>query len=172
MTPVKRTEIVASLEQSREDFLGVTSGVPESLAGVRPQPDRWSVIECVEHIIIVEERFRGRLEHAPEAPPADRDKEAMLAARVVDRSTRAQAPEPVQPVGRFTTLEEALAEFQAVRSRTVQFAEDHADDIYSFAATHPYFGPLNGVEALTILAAHSRRHGAQIREVRAALEQQ
>jgi len=53
---------------------------------------------------------------------------------------------------------------------TLQFARERAADLYMIASVHPAFGPLNGVEALMIIAGHAQRHAEQIREVRAALE--
>jgi DinB family protein len=172
MAPTDRSEIIDILEKSREEFQAAAGGIPESLAKTRPEVGRWSVLECVEHVATVEEIFLKRLaggEHT-EAPPEDKRKEVALAARVVDRSTRRQAPEAILPKGRFTSLADGLEQFHAARGRTVQFARERAADLYTLASAHPVFGPLNGVEALTIIAAHARRHAEQIREVRAALE--
>jgi hypothetical protein len=97
-------------------------------------------------------------------------KEEALAARFVDRTTKRQAPEAVLPKGRFTSLAEGLKQFQSARDCTVQFARERAADLYTLASVHPAFGPLNGMEALMIIAGHARRHAEQIREVRTALE--
>jgi hypothetical protein len=82
-----------------------------------------------------------------------------------------QAPEAVLPGGRFTTLAQALEQFNAGRTRSIQFAEDRCDELYFLASEHPRFGPVNGVELLIIIAGHCRRHAEQIRETRAALGQ-
>jgi hypothetical protein len=172
MSPAERTEIIDMLEKSREDFRAAVAGVSESLAKTRPEADRWSVLDCVEHVATVEEMFLKRLASGEytEAPPEDTAKEASLAARIVDRSSRRQAPETVLPKGRYTSLAEGLEQFDAARRRSLQFARDRATDLYSLASAHPVFGPLNGVEALIIIASHSRRHAEQIREARAAIE--
>jgi len=172
MSPAERIEIVEMLEKSREDFRAAVAGVSESLAATRPETDRWSVPECVEHVATVEEMFLKRLasgEHT-EATPEDRAKEVSLAARIVDRSSRRQAPETVLPKGRFTSLAEGLEQFEGARGRSLEFARERAADLYTLASMHPAFGPLNGVEALIIIASHSRRHAEQIREARAAIE--
>jgi hypothetical protein len=77
----------------------------------------------------------------------------------------------VVPSGRFTTLAQALEEFNSGRTRSVQFAEERSEDLYCLAAEHPRFGAVNGVELLIIAAGHSRRHAEQIKETRAALKQ-
>jgi hypothetical protein len=171
MAPKERSEIVNALEQSREFLVTAAAGVPESQAGTKPEPGRWSVVDCVEHVTTVEEIFLDRLKNAERlaALNIDKQKEADLAARVVNRETRIQAPEMIHPKGRFTTLAQALEGFNAARKQTIQFAEDKGEDLYWLAAAHPRFGSMNGNEVMVIIAAHARRHAAQIREVQATL---
>jgi DinB superfamily len=173
MAPQEKTEIVQNLEQSREEFFATVAGVTEEQALLNPEPGRWSVLECVEHVALVEDRFYGWLQKAQklEAARISKEKESDLMVRVPDRSVKAKSPEAVVPIGRFATLAQALDHFTAARARSVQFAEERCDDLYYLAAEHPRFGPVNGVELLIIAAGHSRRHGEQIREARAALTQ-
>ncbi len=173
MAPQEKTEIVQNLERSRQEFLAAVEGVSEELARVPPGPDRWSVLDCVEHVAFVEDRFLGWLNNAKrlDAPRINKENESGLMGRVPDRSTRVQAPEPVKPTGRYATLEEALKQFEINRARSIAFAQDRCDDLYCLASEHPRFGPVNGVELLIIIAGHSRRHTEQIREIRAALAQ-
>ncbi|HUI77336.1 MAG TPA: DinB family protein [Bryobacteraceae bacterium] len=171
MAPGERSEIVQILEDSRKVFTDAAAGVSEAQAKTNPAEGRWSVLQCVEHVTIVEERFLGFLESAGrlDSPAIDAKKEAELLALVADRSARAQAPEPVQPTGRYPTLAEAMQGFNAVRGRTIAFATGRAGDLHTLACEHRRFGPLNGREMLVVIAAHARRHAEQMREVHAAL---
>jgi len=164
-------EIVQVLELSREEVIAAVQGIPDSQASARLDPDRWSVLECLEHICAVEERFLGRLKTAErlEESHIDPEREAKLAAMVVNRTVRAKAPEPVVPTGKFSSVTEALDYFNAGRSRTVAFAQERGADLYLLAAAHPRFGPLNGSELMLIIAGHARRHAQQIREITADL---
>jgi DinB superfamily len=161
------------LEASRQEFLAASAGLTEAQACTRPEEGRWSVCECVEHVAIVEERFLGFLENGERAgsPVIDPQKEANLIDRVPDRTERVQAPEMVHPSGRFATLADAIAAFSAIRARSIRFAQERASDLSSLGWTHPRFGALNGREVLILMAGHCRRHAAQIREVRAAVEE-
>ena len=69
MSPQPEDEMVVVLKESAEEFIAATV-MPEALAGVRPAEGHWSVIECVEHVATVEERFLARLQPAEGAPPA------------------------------------------------------------------------------------------------------
>jgi hypothetical protein len=173
MAPQEQSEIVQYLERSRGEFLAAVAGLTESQAKAHPNPERWSVLDCVEHVTLVEERFLGFLNAAEkrDSPCVDKDKEGRLIVGFVDRSTRLKAPEAVLPTGRFSTLEEALDRFNANRARSIHFAEDRCDELYCLASAHPRLGPMNGAEFLILIGSHARRHAEQIREARVALEQ-
>ncbi len=171
MAPETQSEICRTLEDSRRELEDAAGGVSEAQAKINPAEGRWSVLDCVEHVTSVEERFLERLEQAERLPEprADKRKEADLMARVPDRSTRVKAPEMLEPSARFATLAEGLAQFNAVRARSIRFAEEQAADLSCLAMEHRRFGPVNGTEMLIIIAGHARRHAEQIREIRAEL---
>lgn len=165
--------IAELLEAGRTDFCSSVDGLSDETAAYKPAPDRWSVLDCMEHVVTVEYRFLGWLEQAaalPEPQP-NAAKEAELTAKVTDRSVKANAPEAVHPTGKFTSVAQALAAFNEARDKAMLAASVPVADLYSKTATHPRFGPVNGTELLTILAGHARRHAAQIRETREALGQ-
>ena len=170
MAPQEQSEILQCLKDSRAEFHAAADGVSETQATMRPAEGRWSILDCVEHIVIAEGRFLGWLQNplADPAPPMDKQKEAKLLLGVASREQRAQAPEPVRPTGRFATLAEALEQFDAARSNSIRFAESTGAGLYSLAAKHVFFGPINGAEVMVLMAAHCRRHAAQIREIRAS----
>src|SRR5215471_15741515 len=171
MSPQDRIEIVPMLEDSRQEFLAAVGTVSEEQAVAKPDPNRWSVLECVEHVTFVEDRFLKRLETAPrlDAPRVDKDKEADLAQRVPNRTVRAEAPELARPTGRFRSLAQAMQQFNSNRDATIRFAKDRAAELYWLSLEHPRFGAVNGSEFMVIIAGHARRHAAQIREAKTAL---
>jgi uncharacterized damage-inducible protein DinB len=165
MTP--GADLTALLESSRRDLLAALENISDDQARARPAPERWSVLECVEHVVVVEQRFQGWIEEAQrlEQPQKDLAKAAELLARVQDRSVRAEAPAPVRPVGRFETVAQARALFNRVRDRSVRLAQERGEELYSLLTDqHRRFGPMNGVELMHLIAGHSSRHAAQIRE--------
>ncbi len=171
MSPQSAANVTELLEQSRQEFTEAVAGVSDAQAAVKPDAARWSVLECVEHVVLAEERFLKFLDEAArlDAPQVSQQKQAELSSRIRDRSQRAQAPPPVQPTGRYATLAQAMEAFQAVRTRSVHFAQERAGDLDVLNAPHPRFGPVSGREWILIIDGHARRHAAQIREIRAAL---
>jgi hypothetical protein len=158
--------LIELLESGRQDVLDAVDGLTEGDALAKPSPDRWSVLECMEHVVIVEERFQGWLENGPAIPSVPKpENESRLFNMVTDRSSRVTAPEAVVPSGRFLALKEALLAFNAARDRSVSLVKEHGDALYTIGARHGRFGELNGVEVVHLMAGHARRHAAQIREL-------
>jgi hypothetical protein len=166
MAPQEMKDVAGELENARAELVVVVSGLTEEQARTRPAPDRWSVLECLEHVSYVERRFLGMVKESKAGTPAERDaaKESALKARVMDRSSRRTAPEAVHPTGKHGSISDALQEFNSVRDETLRFASEQGVNLLSRSASHPVLGPLNGVEALLLIAGHGRRHTAQMRE--------
>jgi hypothetical protein len=167
MAPQTNAGLIANLRKSRESICEALAGITEEDACRRPGQDRWSALECVEHLTIAEERVLGRLQNGePLAEPIHLpEREARMATDVSDRATRVQAPPAALPTGRFGSMAETLERFCAARGRTLEFIET-APNLRAVQVTHPFFGPVSGYEFVVITASHSLRHAAQIREIR------
>src|ERR1041384_1993557 len=54
MTADERAQVMKWLEESRQQFLAAIDGVNEQQWKWKPAPDRWSVGEVAEHIVLAE----------------------------------------------------------------------------------------------------------------------
>ncbi len=171
MAPHERQEMLESLERSREALLQAVQGVTEEQAARTPAAGRWSILQCVEHVAVVEDYLLGQVvnAHQAEAPLLNEKREALIRARAADRERRVPAPELARPVGRFATLAEATQGFLQVRARTIEFVESSSSDLRCQVTSHPILGTVNCYENLLMIAAHPQRHAGQIAEIRAAL---
>jgi hypothetical protein len=109
------------LRDSETEFLSLTSGLSESQCTYKPAPDRWSVGETAEHIVLAEGLLFSKLQEAMANPP-NTDWEAKTAGKtefiervMPDRSHKAQAPEPIQPHEKWTQAE-TIARYKEVRA--------------------------------------------------------
>jgi uncharacterized protein YjbI with pentapeptide repeats len=163
-------DLIAILEAGRQDFLQATRGIPPQQAFVKPDHKSWSVLECIEHVVTVENRYLGWIENGTAiAPQRDGEKELHLFAMVRNRLTKVEAVEVVHPRGRFESLAAALAEFKVVRDRSVHMLRELDQALYSVGVKHPHFGNINGAELVQLMDGHARRHADQIRETCEAL---
>jgi DinB superfamily len=156
---------ITILEAGRGDFLDATREISAEQACAKPTSKRWSVLECIEHVIAIEERHLSWISNGTEIPARrDFEKEMRLFTTIRSRLTKVEAADVVHPRGRFPTLAAAVAEFKAVRDRSVQLVEECSDALYSIGVEHPYFGRVNGAELIQLIDGHARRHAEQIRE--------
>lgn len=166
-----RQLILKLLAEGRDALCAAAAGVPDDQSKIRPAPDRWSVLDCVEHVAFVEHGLFTLLstQLVPAEPPADRSREAQILRGTTDRSRKFAAPERSHPVGKFPTVAAALEKFRETRARSTEYVE-HCDlDLRAHTAVHPVLGHITAQEFWIILALHPARHAAQIREVRGTL---
>ena len=167
----------AELEKAQQYLAGRRKGVQDAVKGLteaqwkfKPAPDRWSAAEVVEHLALIEDVVLGILEKLPQAPApaAGRDAQqfdAMLLAKVQDRSTKYEAPPQARPAARWTP-DEALEHFLASRARTAELLRSMTG-LRAHVIAHPIFGPMDGYQWILAVAGHSERHTRQILEVMA-----
>jgi hypothetical protein len=165
----ERQELLNELSSGTEVLLEALAGVTDERR--KPAPEGWSILDCVEHVAIVEEYLLARLLEAVDAaaPVGSPERERKLRRFAPTRERRVLAPEMMTPRGRFATVAEALFAFRSNRENTIRYVEDAAGDLRAKTATHPILGPVNCLEMLLIMAAHPRRHAGQIAEVRRAI---
>jgi hypothetical protein len=163
--------VANALDQSSSILKDSLTGISEAEAARKAGPGLWSVLDCVEHLVLAE---RGMLSRAAAADtsnplPVDPAREAQVTSGVANRTVRAESPARARPSGRFSTLAQALEQFDCARSETFAFLREHQSDLALRNASHPLFGSVTGVEMLLIMAGHTCRHAEQIREIRASI---
>jgi hypothetical protein len=149
--------------------------VDDDLARQKPPEGGWSILQCMEHTVESERYLlsRLRISKISETLQENRAREAKIAERAANRARRIEAPGMVHPTGRFSSVEEALSAFDAVRAEVMAWAEDCTDDMRCLVTDHPLFaGPVTCYETLLMMAAHPARHALQILETREKLIKQ
>ncbi len=169
MTPAEREHATKYLEKTRESYLHTARSLSREQLQYKPAPDRWSVAEVLEHIIIVEGRVLGSIEktvqQAPNAPKSA-FKDDFLVSRVATRVDRLKGPEVLMPKGQWPEDQLPL-EFEAVRRRSIEFAGATHAELRRHTFPHPFFGELDCYQWLLLISAHCERHLAQAAEVMA-----
>jgi hypothetical protein len=171
-------EVLARLDTARATLRQAVDQVPPPLQRQRPEPDRWSAAEVVEHLTLVERIFSGRIVNAlnagrsaglaaeahPRAPLPD-----PIEQRMSDRANKRQAPETAHPTGTvdvatgWATLESNHATLRAALAGCDGLA------LSQVTLDHGFFGTMNVYQWIELIAAHEGRHAAQVREIAAAL---
>jgi uncharacterized damage-inducible protein DinB len=168
MQASEKQEMLALLAAGRHALLDAVDGIGEEQASRRPAAGGWSVLECVEHVALVEEYLLARLLEGRTAADTGINpaREGRIAKRAADRTRPVAAPEAVHPTGKYATVRDAVAAFFATRERTIRYLEACDEDLRGKVTTHPLIGTVNCQETLVMMAAHPKRHAEQIREMR------
>jgi hypothetical protein len=165
------------LEQTRNTVIGATKGLTEEQWRFKPAPDRWSIAENLDHIVIVQERVLGpilsQLASAP-APWANRDYKAVDAIVIHQFPTRLAkfpAPEFVRPDDQIVPLE-LLDRLKTNYIRLMDYLEStpglrqHAGEAAPLkAVSNGVYEVMDGYQWVLAAAAHTERHAKQMLEV-------
>ncbi len=174
--PVSTDELTYAidlLESTKIDLHEAVNGLSAEQLTAKPDPERWSVAECLEHIVLVEEGIFGRLQHTmqkPDEPEKRADiqvSDLYLTKALRSRKSGISSPEPFVPTGRFGTTEATLAAFDEQRGRVIAYAQSAPGNWRTHFFRHLVFGTIDGFQTLLLLAGHGERHRKQIEEVKA-----
>ncbi len=162
--------LLALLRDSRHRFLESFAEMTEEEARLRPTPDRWSVLETVEHLTIAETTMLKLLQTQRTPRSADApNRELAFLQMVGERTHKMQSPEGAVPNGRFPSLHAAATQFKTTRAGVIQFLDQIAvKDLRGTELKHPHpaAGIVSTCEMLIVVAKHAERHAKQIEEIR------
>ncbi|HLW54600.1 MAG TPA: DinB family protein [Candidatus Angelobacter sp.] len=173
MTAEERAHAMKMLEAAEKEYLASIRDVNDAQWGWKPAPERWSVGETAEHILLGEAVIFRSLLRAIQSPPVPdwesktAGKTEFLERALLDRRQKAISPPSLHPQG--LSREETVRRFREQRVEIVKFAAETQVFLQEHTADHPFplFNTLNGYQWLILIAGHTMRHNLQIAEVKA-----
>ncbi len=174
MTPEERAKVLNWLDESQKEFFAAIDGVTEEQWKWKPAPERWSVGEVAEHIVLAEALLFDSVKTAIASPAntaweeKTKGKTEFIERVMAPRLGKAQAPEPIVPRNGLT-LAQVRDRFQTQRAEITKFAAQTDLPLKELTAEHPFpvFGTLNAYQWLIYVPLHTERHDKQIAEVKA-----
>lgn len=170
LTGEQRAELVELLVDSRAEIERLVGETPPGEWATKLAPDRWSVSEVVEHLVLAETRLRGWVTEALASDPdpdwesvAARTTIGQLVGQVSDRSQRFQAPDALEPEGGMAR-DEALLRFSGERAVTLDLVRSTEAPLARHTAPGRG-GEMNAIQLLALIGAHTERHAQQIEEI-------
>ncbi len=173
VTDTERSYAIDMLMATRDSLRQSLNGLSAAQQQYKPAPDRWSIAECAEHIVLVDRGIFRSIQQAMSLP-ADPDRRAAVKLSDVyvikavrSRGTVAPAPAVFIPTGRYADVQAALAAFEQQRAAAIDFVQTTTEDYRTHYVEHPFLGTLDAFQAVLLLASHGERHRKQIEEVKA-----
>jgi DinB superfamily len=168
MTQPEREHLVAHLEMTQAWLTDEVSHLSPAQLNFRPAPDRWTVAEVVQHLVISEPNYWKLLNDSLNKPPKKLQQQATDADVLwygIDRTRHDKTPANQNPIDQKIDLAQALKTFLAMHARLLDMARTTNLDLRSHAV--PEWG-VDAYQCLLEISTHEQRHILQIREIKAA----
>ena len=174
LTKQERDRAIEYLKETQKDFLSAIEGVSEAQWKFKAAPDKWSIAETAEHIAVTEQTIwdlvSGKIMKSPPAPEkaaAAKGKDETILTVIPDRSKKAQAPERLQPTGKWATRAALAKDFETLRGKEIAYVTETKEDLRNHFEDHPFLKTMDAYQWIIFNGAHCKRHTAQILEVKA-----
>ncbi|WP_168208813.1 DinB family protein [Chitinophaga sp. XS-30] len=148
------------------------AGLSEAQLKFKPAPDKWSVSQCLEHIVATEKMLfdMAKKELAKPAQPELKGEvktsDAELIAAMTDRSEKHKTSKELEGAGLYTDPQTALNDLAAARKPVLDYIQNASlEDLRNHVSDYPT-GKADGYQSLLFIAAHCARHTLQIDEVK------
>jgi uncharacterized damage-inducible protein DinB len=161
----ERDEVLGILRRSCTRLLSAVDAVAPELSEQSAAEGRWSVLQCLEHVVNSEEGMLRLWQKMSQPGSEERTKDELIRSVAPDRSRPRQAPERVVPQGRIKSVAEARERFVKARAATLAAVEEMPpEDLRGKVVPHPLAESVDGYQLFHIMALHSERHAQQIDE--------
>lgn len=167
-------ERLRRIEAKRTELLDRAAALEPEVLRARVRPDKWSIQENIEHLVLAEEDVLIDLENLDLLPTQARRLKDRLLYFVVMLVLRYDIPvkapsEAMLPSGKLS-LTELRTRWETNHARLRRYVEDmDASALRAAVFRHPVTGPLTPPQAIRMLEVHLDRHARQIRELERAV---
>jgi DinB superfamily len=174
LTQAERERLTKYLGETHGQVLRTVRAFSAQQLDFKPEPERWSISENVEHLTIIHNLVLKYIEQVLASPASSKESawkgrdDAMLEQRR-SRLTPLKVPEIGWPRNQWTH-EELFRRFADIRDRMTEFAATTNMPLRSYCFPHPVYGETDCYQWLLSTGAHCERHLAQIHEVTLAAD--
>jgi hypothetical protein len=148
-------------------FLDEVSSLSPAQLGFRRAPDTWTIMEVVDHLVVVGPIYWEDLQKGLQAPPrahALSGRDADILWYGIDRTHRETALTSETPKGQYRDLQAALEAYRKHHERLLHYARTTKDDLRGHVVERQ---GCDAYQWALLISTHEQRHVLQIREIKA-----
>jgi hypothetical protein len=165
ITALERQRLVAHLEMTARWFVDEESRLSPAQITFRPTPESWTILEVIDHLVVVGPIYWQDLQNALKAPVGRKTTttDANILWYGIDRTNREKAIASEVPNG-LRNLQAGLDAYRNQHQRLLQYVRPTEDDLRG------HFVERQGSDAyqwVLLISTHEQRHILQIREIKA-----
>jgi uncharacterized damage-inducible protein DinB len=156
-------------------LLNSLNGLTDAQANVKPESTVWSVLECLEHVFLVDvgiskallvETTENNTNDKSELIGYDKLNHILVNKR---KDFKVPAPDFVSPTGRFNTIEQGKQSVNIVIDKILLHLNQHDISTETHTIKHPRLGEMTKLDWIYFLITHTNRHIEQMEELKKLL---
>ena len=166
LTPLERQRLAAHLEMTARLLEDQVSGLSPAQLAFRPSPTAWSILEVVDHLVVVGPIYWKNLQDATPVRMgrigAMNDVDVLWYG--IDRTDREIALQTEEPSRKLRDLQAALQAYRAQHAELLQYVRTTKDDLRGRLVERQ---SCDAYQWALLISTHEHRHVLQIREIKA-----
>jgi hypothetical protein len=168
MTQRDRERLIAHLQMTGSWLPDEVAHLSQTQLDYRATPDKWTIAEVVQHLVIAEPIYWKLLQTGVHRPLAAGFKSRATDADVlwygIDRTRRQKTSTDEDPRGQTIQISEALAKFAQLHDTMLEYAKTTNDDLRGHDVRE---WNVDAYQWFLEISTHAQRHILQIREIKA-----
>ena len=166
ITSLERQRLVAHLEMTERWLVDELTGLSAAQLTFRPEPNAWTILDVLDHIVVVGPIYWTDLQRAEPVPgrPVGWMSDADVLWYGIDRTDRETAVTTEEPTRRLTSLESGLTAYRQQHAQLLQYVRTTSDDLRGRIVKRQ---TCDAYQWALLISTHEQRHILQIREIKA-----
>ena len=167
LTEVERQRLISHLDMTERWLNDEVSRLSPAQLAFRPAPDAWSIMQVVDHLVLVGPIYWQDLQKAMKAPPSNAAKSGTdvdILWYGIDRTNREKAIPSEVPKGDLRDLPQGLDAIRRQHAQLKQYIKTTSDDLRSHVVERQRS---DAYQWALLISTHEQRHILQIREIKA-----
>ena len=165
MTGLERQRLLSHLEMTAQWLEDELSGLTDAQLAFRPTSSSWSILDVLDHLVVVGPIYWKDLQNARPAAPGrvGMMNDADVLWYGIDRTNRETAIAPEEPSRKLRDLQAGLKAYRTQHAQLVQYLKATKDDLRRRFVERQNS---DAYQWALLISTHEQRHIMQVREIK------
>lgn len=166
LTSLERQRLIAHLDMTASWLEDELAGLSAAQAAFRPEPAAWSILDVLDHLVVVGPIYWRDLQNAKpvKSGPAGMMHDADVLWYGIDRTHRETAIKTEEPARTLKDITAGLKSYRAQHAQLVQYVRTTNDDLRRRFVERQNS---DAYQWALLISTHEQRHILQVREIKA-----
>ena len=166
LTSLERQRLIAHLDMTASWLEDELSGLSAAQATFRPAPGAWSILDVLDHLVVVGPIYWRDLQNAKpvKSGPAGMMSDVDVLWYGIDRTNRETALKAEEPARTLKDIDAGLKSYRTQHAQLLQYVRTTNDDLRRRFVERQNS---DAYQWALLISTHEQRHIMQIREIKA-----